>query len=125
MSIMISCLKSKNLCTTVLFFIHFTAYIYLAAGVMCKYKILSSFAQSIIIKISPNENVKPVEIQHRLNVQFGYAFLRTFQVCKWYKLLKVAVKMMKHDNLVWKTARKVKLVFTEAITDKVPTIFSS
>lgn len=38
---------------------------------MSKQKIPSAVAQIVIIKFSTNENVKPVEIWHRLNVQFG------------------------------------------------------
>lgn len=58
---------------------------------MYKNKESGAFTQSIIIKHSSNENVTPIDIWHRLNVQFGNNTLLTYQADEWHKLLKMAL----------------------------------
>lgn len=59
----------------------------------------SAVAQSIIIKLLTNENVKPVKVWPSLTVQFQNFTLSRPQVCKWCKLLKkMAVQEEKKDD---------------------------
>lgn len=50
---------------------------------MNKHKVPSPGAQSIIIKLSRNKNVKLIEFWHSLIVQFGTNIASRSQVCKY------------------------------------------
>lgn len=82
-----------------LFFIH--SFIYIPSAV----------AQSIIRKISTNENDKAIEIWYRLNVEFANDTISMSQVRKWHKLLKkMAMKKVKKGGIVCDTSQKLKLL---------------
>lgn len=70
---------------------------------MSEHKVPSVAAQSIISKLSINENVKPIEVGRRLNVQFGNNVLSRSQIC-------MAVNKVKQSYPVWNGTHKIKLL---------------
>lgn len=77
---------------------------------MDKHIVPRVLAQSIVVNVSTNQNLKTPEIWHRLNMQFGNEIPSRSQLCKWHKLFKMALKKVKQGDSVCNKAQKLKLL---------------